>query len=93
MEQLLDCCRVGGGYDVVKANKIKKQYQQFINDFEAITQQLETTKSNVVEISPYSQVYMKKKAGPQPNISPLGGGIGSFLAQQQEQPAARQLSR
>ena len=62
MEEKLDQCRVGGGYDVVKANKIKQQYQSFIRDFEYISNNLEQIKSNVVEISPYSQIYMKKKA-------------------------------
>ena len=86
MEEKLDQCRVGGGYDVVKANKIKQQYQSFIRDFEYISNNLEQIKSNVVEISPYSQIYMKKKAQPKPSFSPMGGGIGQFLASQQSQP-------
>ena len=30
MEARLDNCRVGGGYDIVKANKIKAEYAEFI---------------------------------------------------------------
>jgi hypothetical protein len=29
MQSKLDTCRTGGGYDIVKANKIKKEYIEY----------------------------------------------------------------
>ena len=85
MESKLDQCRTGGGYDIVKAERIKQQYVQFLQQYELMSGKYEKAKTQVVEISPYSQIYMKKKDGPKPSFSPAGG-IGSFLVNQPPEP-------
>ena len=34
MNDQLDNCRVGGGFDIVRAGKIKEKYKEYIKEFE-----------------------------------------------------------